>query len=246
MTKGAAVVARSALVAAVFALISGSALALLARQRRLGSASKENRSKSARIILEDFSKPKHNWQEMNDPVMGGRSTGSFNIEAGLGHLLGEVKDVPFLRAPGFIQAKTVRGPNSPAFPDISTCTRLELVVKNGALKYNGYRVSFGRAHAPGGKPFAFGYKASIPATMFHNTTSDKFITLSIPFNQFTDFWDDATGEPIHSCLENSLYCPDERTLQNIREIAVWGEGVNGIVDISIKSIAGASCSARAE
>ena len=31
------------------------------------------------ILLEDFAKPVHNWKQLNDPVMGGLSYGSFKI-----------------------------------------------------------------------------------------------------------------------------------------------------------------------
>lgn len=40
-------------------------------------------------------------------VMGGKSTGTFNVENGLGIFDGEVVDVPFLKAPGFIKASVV-------------------------------------------------------------------------------------------------------------------------------------------
>lgn len=39
--------------------------------------------------------------------MGGKSTGTFNVENGLGIFDGEVVDVPFLKAPGFIKASVV-------------------------------------------------------------------------------------------------------------------------------------------
>jgi hypothetical protein len=39
--------------------------------------------------------------------MGGKSTGSFAVENQLGIFDGEVVDVPFLKAPGFIKASVV-------------------------------------------------------------------------------------------------------------------------------------------
>lgn len=184
------------------------------------------------ILLESFESPKHTWQEMNDPVMGGKSTGTFTIEDSVGKFQGKVVDVPFLHAPGFIQARTVKG----NFQDVSTCTALQITAKSN-VDYSGYRISFGNKHAPGGKWHAYGYKSNL-----ENVPTDDFGDITIPFTDFTDFWDDATGDPIHTCQENPLYCPDEMTLKNMQRLAIWGEGVAGTVDLEIKSIQAVGCS----
>jgi hypothetical protein len=186
------------------------------------------------IILESFDNPHHNWEEMNDPVMGGESTGTFSIEGGVGKFQGEVANVPFLKAPGFIQVRTIQSDHT-FFPDVSKCSALQIIAKSNQ-PYEGYRISFGNAHAPGGKYFADGYKANLKLT-------DDFGLVTIPFDDFTDFWDDATGDPIHTCKENSLYCPDEFTLQNMQRLAIWGEGVAGTVSLEIQSILAVGCSA---
>jgi hypothetical protein len=184
------------------------------------------------VVLEDFSSPTHTWTEMNDPVMGGKSSGTFLVEGGVGHFQGEVVDVPFLHAPGFIQSRTT---DHVAFPDMIHCKALQFVVRSRA-DYQGYRVSFGNAHAPGGKMFAYGYKANLELD-----GGDDVQTVTIPFHQFTDFWDDATGDPIHTCQEDERFCPDEYTLQNVKRLAVWGEGVVGKVDLEIQKIQAVGC-----
>lgn len=191
-------------------------------------------SPTDRIVLESFDHPQHEWKEMNDPVMGGQSTGTFVMENGTAVFAGSVVDVPFLHAPGFLQARTV---DSVPFPDVSHCQALELIGRS-ATHYTGYRVSFGTAHAPGGKFFAYGYKATVKV-------SDEWTSLVIPFDNFTDFWDDATGDPIHTCAENALYCPDVATLRNLHRLAVWAEGVAGEVHWEIQSIAAVGCASHA-
>lgn len=186
------------------------------------------------ILLESFEHPIHTWREMNDPVMGGRSTGSFRIEDNLGIFEGEVANVPFLHAPGFIQVRTTD--NTP-FADVSQCTALQLVLRTNNPEYTGYRVSFGNAHAPGGKWHAYGYKANLE----HVPGDEEFSKVVIPFTDFTDFWDDATGDPIHTCHENKLYCPDSKVLQNMKTVAVWGEGVLGKVSLELRSISAVGC-----
>ena len=185
------------------------------------------------IILESFDNPRHKWEQVNDPVMGGKSTGTFSVENGLGVFDGEVVDVPFLHAPGFIQARTKRGLHT-FFPDVSACTALQLELKSSE-SYSGYRVSFGNAHAPGGKRFAYGYKADL------NAPVSEFGKVVIPFDEFTDFWDDATGDAIHTCHENPAYCPDEFTLKDMKSLTIWAEGVAGKVHLEIKSISAVGC-----
>ena len=186
------------------------------------------------ILLESFEHPIHTWREMNDPVMGGRSTGTFHIEDNIGVFQGEVANVPFLHAPGFIQARTT---DKTPFPNISQCTALQLVVRTDHPEYTGYRLSFGSAHAPGGKQFAYGYKANVGEV----SADTEFGKIVIPLTEFTDFWDDATGDPIHTCQENDLYCPDATTLNNIKTIAVWAEGVVGNVSLQLQSISAVGC-----
>merc|ERR1711871_678562 len=96
----------------------------------------------------------------------------------------------------------------------------------------GWRLSFGHAHPIGGKFFAYGYKS-------HFTPSvGSMGAVSVPFSNFTDFWDDATGEPIHTCAETPRYCPDAKTLANMKTMSIWAEGVEGDVSILVESISG--------
>merc|ERR1712118_460786 len=96
------------------------------------------------------------------------------------------------------------------FPDISTCTALAITCR-ASVPYAGYRLSFGRAHAPGGKFFAYGYKSK-----FEPPADGSMGTVVIPLVNFTDYWDDATGDPTKTCQDNIIYCPDASTLKNMR------------------------------
>eukprot|EP00931_Biecheleriopsis_adriatica_P067010 TRINITY_DN41215_c0_g1_i1.p1 TRINITY_DN41215_c0_g1~~TRINITY_DN41215_c0_g1_i1.p1 ORF type:complete len:243 (-),score=50.51 TRINITY_DN41215_c0_g1_i1:55-714(-) len=191
------------------------------------------------IVLATFDGAKatsHTWRQMNDPVMGGKSTGTFQVVNGLGIFEGEVVDVPFLKAPGFIKASvTDMRPFSAIFPDISSCDSLALTVKS-ASDYKGFRFSIGNGHAPGGKFFAFGYKAN-----FDPSPAGEFTIVSIPLTDFTDYWDDATGEAIKTCHDDKIYCPDAKTLHDMRTMSVWAEGVAGKIHLEIKSVAATGC-----
>lgn len=181
------------------------------------------------IILEDFENPKFTWYAKNDPVMGGRSTSNVTVgDDGLGKLNGEVVNVPFLSAPGFITMET-----RDVFPDISMCEGLEFEGR-ATTPYSGYRLSFGMAHAKNMR-YGRGYKAPFEI----GTTMDK-VTLS--FSKFSDNWDEATGDILVECSnDNPTFCPKTEDLMNLGVLTFWGEGVNGVVDLELKSISAYDC-----
>ena len=80
-----------------------------------------------------------NFVELNDPVMGGLSTGTWalNATAQAGVFDGEVVDVPSLKAPGFIKAAA-----DGSFPDASSAADGDLVleVRTTTPEYEGFRV----------------------------------------------------------------------------------------------------------
>lgn len=199
----------------------------------MSSEQKQDTSDGSTIPLESFANPTQKWHEKNDPVMGGESHATVSITDGLAIFDGEVVDVPFLHAPGFVTMESTSA--GVEYPDVSSCDTLRLVLRSSET-YSGYRISFGNRHVPGNR-FAFGYKANFDAPL----GSDMGI-VEIPFNNFTVRWDDATGDPIVTCQENPDFCPDVKTLQHMKTIKMWGEGVAGKVHLEIESIEAIGCS----
>merc|ERR1712048_1037175 len=66
---------------------------------------------------------------LNDPVMGGKSTGTWSLGSGFGILDGEVVDVPSLSAPGFIKAA-----GDGTFPDFACAGGGGLPFSRGCYK----------------------------------------------------------------------------------------------------------------
>ena len=184
------------------------------------------------VLLESFANPVHKWSAMNDPVMGGKSYSSVSIDKNLGIFDGEVVDVPFLHAPGFI---TMRGNGN--YPDVSSCESLQITAR-ASEQYSGYRVSFGNRHVPGNR-FARGYKADFSAPVLEEP---EMGTIVVPFKNFTVRWDDATGNAVVTCEENEDFCPDVDTLRNMKTISIWGEGVAGKVHLEIETVKAIGCS----
>jgi len=184
------------------------------------------------------------WFALVDPVMGGQSTGTWTLNAdeSYGSLDGEVKDVPSLSAPGFVTAGALA-----SFPDASSTIDggIVLNIRSSTADYTGFRVSFAAgALSPsyscaggGGLPGSRGcFKAdfSIPA-------SDDFVEVFVPFSSFSDKWDSATGDATTTCAEDADVCPTADKLKGIQYIEVWGEGVDGVINVDLKGI-----SARAD
>jgi len=208
------------------------------------STSNENENTSSMggktIVLEDFSNPTNKWTTLNDPVMGGQSYSNFEItDDGIAKFTGKCAIVPKLKAPGFITMETGNQfYQKPAkFADISTCEGFEFVMKSNT-EYNGYRVSFGKAHVKGGR-FAYGYKA--PLTLEDLPPVGEFGTVTVPFKRFSDKWNDATGDITVECSDDPSYCPSEKWLKRMETMSFWGEGVEGMVDLEIKSISAIGC-----
>jgi len=184
------------------------------------------------VSIESFSNPTHEWKANNDPVMGGKSTGNFTIQNGVGVFQGQVVDVPKLQAPGFITMRTI---DNNRFPDVSSCNTLEFTARMKS-KYKGYRISFGTKQPPNHKRYAYGFKSH-----FDVPVVDKFVTIKIPFTNFSDYWEPATGDLIKTCKDDPIYCPDQETLQNMVTMSIWAEGIAGNIHFEIKSISATGC-----
>jgi len=173
------------------------------------------------------------WTQKNDPVMGGKSVGTFVVDSDrkVGVFNGTCAIVPFLQAPGFIKVESTG-----AIRDASACKNLVLNVRS-LVDYKGYRVSFGDAKYPGGKFFARGYKSNFQAPV------GSFGDVVLPFNSFSSHWDDATGDPITTCKEDPMACPTEESLHDLKTISIWAEGIAGSVTLEISSVAASGCDA---
>jgi len=178
--------------------------------------------------------------ELNDPVMGGRSTGTWALDSGglTGVFDGEVADVPSLKAPGFIKAAA-----DGSFPDASSAADGDLVleVRTTTPEYEGFRVAFAShtlsaayACAGGGSiPLSRGcFKAnfSVPA-------GDAFSAVRIPLRAFSDKWSPATGQQTATCAQDADVCPTAAKLAKIVRLEIWAEGALGKAHLEVKSIA---------
>lgn len=182
----------------------------------------------------------HKFRELNDPVMGGQSNGSFTIDQSnsVGILDGFVNIVPKLNAPGFIEAWA----DDSGFVDASAAIDGDLVltVKSSTPEYRGFRVSFAAGAlspsfscAAGGSIIGSGgcFKAR-----FNVSASSGWTKVRIPFRSFSDKWSSYTGDQVKTCKQDKSVCPTAKKLSKIQAIGFWGEGVEGKVNLQIKSV----------
>ncbi len=190
------------------------------------------------------------WADMNDPVMGGKSSSSFSTKGNLGIFSGYVAIVPFLKAPGFCKVATQRGWFQPS--RIANASKyidgaLYITARSTTPNYKGFKVAFTaknttRPHSGGvhhaGPSFKAGF--AVPA-------GDDFATIRVPFSDFSVDWSEFTGrcdtrDPTgvqHVCCsaDHPEVCPMAHHLANLLSFEIWAEGVEGKFGISLKRIA---------
>merc|ERR1712113_1188940 len=180
--------------------------------------------------------------ELNDPVMGGKSTGTWKVDVAerVGVFDGEVVNVPSLKAPGFIKAAA----DAKYFPDASSVAGGDIVlsVRSSTPEYKGFRITVvSGAHSAsfacaggGGLPFSRGcYKAkfSVPKS-YHG----EFQAVRINMRLFSDLWSSATGEHTKECADDTSACLTAEKLAKIQRMEVWAEGVSGKVHLEVQKI----------
>jgi len=168
----------------------------------------------------------HDFYALNDPVMGGRSTSSFELDAenAVMKLSGNVAIVPSLAAPGFVVLQS-RNPLTEKFADISAATHILLRVKS-TIPYSGFKISF--AADTLNWQFA-SYKAN-----FELLSNGEFEDIAVPISSFSNEWSSATGES--TCPEGKDCSPSVDKLSKITNVGFWLEGVEGDFAVEIESI----------
>lgn len=168
------------------------------------------------------------WEERNDAVMGGSSSGTFRIGNGSAIFEGECLTVPTpSSAPGWISFQTVLS----NFSQVNSCQGLVIRARS-STDYAGFRLSFGTDRYFSRQ----GYKAT-----FRAPVARDFGAVNISFYDFTRAWDDATGEAAIKCEHETGVCPTFLTLNNIQRVQLWAEGVVGKVHLEIQSISAYDC-----
>lgn len=191
------------------------------------------------------SRTEWSWKEVNDPVMGGRSSATFIVDksAGSGVFNGTCRIVPSLRAPGFCNAETDNFFKTA--PDVSLYISDGLIINaRSATNYTGFKISLA---ADTINPQFASYK-----TEFYVPPTGNFESVYIPFNKFSNDWSpytgrcdtkDPTGKQHYCCSEKPSVCIQPKNLKDISQIGIWAEGVEGDFKLELNYIAAGSAPA---
>lgn len=215
-------------------------------QSMLNGADKKYHGPAKAVTLVSFDgaqQSTHTFKELNDPVMGGQSNGRWNKEAGYGVFSGEVKIVPKLKAPGFIEVWAPDG-NYANAASAGADGELVLTVRSSTPSYAGYQVTIAAGNivvpmlacAAGGS--FVGSRGCFKAHFtVPRTEEDGWTTIRIPFTSFTDKWSPSTGKPTTTCAQDSSCCLTDGLLSSIKAVGFWGEGVAGKLHLEIQKVA---------
>lgn len=199
------------------------------------------------LVSFDNSSTRQMWTELNDPVMGGQSTGGFldDKDEHTGIFYGNCVNVPSLKAPGFCKISTTSLDYH--YPNISNYTdkSISLKLRTNTTSYEGFRLAFSAEGVPRSSIFSKGsFKAGF--SEYINHTNDWQI-VSIPFSDFSYDWSAFTGEcnttdpsgRVHHCCSPSddyKYCVKPEYLSQLTGFEVWAEGVVGSFYLELKWI----------
>ena len=200
------------------------------------------------LVSFDGAVPLSKFVQLNDPVMGGRSSGTWSVDAvgKFGKFNGTVLDVPSLSAPGFIKVNSAPNPNPTpnpnphpnlgfikaaadgAFADASSAAAgdLVLMVRSSTPSYTGFQVSF--ASGTVAPPYACAGGGAIPFSRgcfkapFAVPAGDAFTAVRVPFHAFSDKWSPSTGKQTSTCADDADVCPTAEKLSAIKRLEVWG------------------------
>ena len=193
--------------------------------------------------LENFGAAAHEWRELNDPVMGGKSVATFAIAGKVGVFNGTCAIVPSLKAPGFCSAQTKSTLVPQKFPDASAHVRggLAIAARTTTPAFGGFKVAFRAKGVPHTSIHGGGsFKAPFKLAAGQNATYVPFSDFSYDWSPYTGQCDtkDPTGQQHHCCGAGDLakYCPTAAFLAEITGLEIWAEGAEGDFHLEIESI----------
>jgi hypothetical protein len=120
---------------------------------------------------------KWDWETVNDPVMGGVSKSSFSVEGKVGVWKGDVKIVPFLKAPGFCTLRAPGFRKTAKFPDLSQSDGLLVRTAASPTGLKDFRVTLSTEGAGRGMFSDMSYSAEFTAT-------EDFEEVFVPWKAF--------------------------------------------------------------
>eukprot|EP00525_Craspedostauros_australis_P001731 CAMPEP_0198112510 /NCGR_PEP_ID=MMETSP1442-20131203/4359_1 /TAXON_ID= /ORGANISM="Craspedostauros australis, Strain CCMP3328" /LENGTH=200 /DNA_ID=CAMNT_0043769313 /DNA_START=236 /DNA_END=834 /DNA_ORIENTATION=+ len=166
------------------------------------------------LLLQDFTNCCSGWEVTSDEVIPeGSSQGTLIQDANRSYFEGLLFFQPFMDGPGFVKIVGTK-----SFPNIAGCGGIEITMESDH-GYDGYYIAIG-SHPPSlGNPFPYGWLAPIPIS------GPGKNVYNIPFAEFSNYWDYATGKIITPCSADPSLCVTSDVLSNIQFMEIWVRGI---------------------
>jgi hypothetical protein len=190
------------------------------------------------------------WSEMDDPVMGGKSKGTWSMDSGYGAWLGTVQNVSFLHAPGFCSIETAALKTADASAYIKG--GFVIKVRTSTPDFTGFKLKFSSPSVPkhhgqhGGQSGSHAQGFRVPASK-----NGEWQSVFLPFNKFSYDWSDFTGDCAtkdpdgyqHRCCseKDSDVCPTATQLKGLDSVRIYAEGVEGDFQMDVKEVLATDC-----
>jgi hypothetical protein len=182
------------------------------------------------------------WDETNDPVMGGKSVGTFSLDKTnkKGVFNGTCAIVPFLKAPGFCNVIS-KSSLFRKFPDASQFINGSFMIKvrSSTPEYQGFKLGWSAKGIPRtsryGNP-SFKAPFTVKGTDWQ-VISVNMSSFSYDWSPYTGKCDtkDPTGQQHHCCTESTpQYCPTAKFLSGITNLEIWAEGAEGDFHLEVE------------
>jgi len=186
------------------------------------------------------------WKEVNDPVMGGKSVGTFAVDQTnkKGVFNGTCALIPALNAPGFCNVQS-QPMMFKKFPDVSQYLdgSFMIRVRSSTPEFKGFKLGWGAPGVPKSSSFS---RASGSFKAPFTVTGTDWQVIAVNISSFSWDWSpftgecdtkDPTGQQHHCCTaEQSEYCPTAKFLSTIDNLAMWAEGFEGNFHLEVEWI----------
>ena len=169
------------------------------------------------------------------PIATPRAPFAFTVSGGVGVFAGEVKIVPYLKAPGTCQSEAEEFVSV----DCSDFDAIEInLVSKGALKQ--FQASWSGPFVPA-PPHSPHYRKTAYKAMFNVSSTGAPETIVVPMAAFTSSYSTYTGD----CTDHGAdccspqhpeVCPSPKTKSSITDFGIDAQGTVGKFDLYIKSI----------
>lgn len=169
------------------------------------------------------------WRTVTDELMEGKSEATFTNMSGIGIFDGNCALNPEYEVAGFCIVETTDGNHGlkPKGFSFVGANYLHLYVRS-TIDYNGFQISLDTDTNKSQYP---SFKANVKVPVIGEWTE-----VVIPFTDFSNSWDQFSGDIMIKCEDNTSVCITEEDKKHLSQIGIWAQGITGKFHLEVKAI----------